>query len=264
MFSNNIIKFIYKSYPLTRGKRFLLPLYKYISGYEIIKDSNQNMMLLNLDNYIDAIIYFNGNYEQTHIEFLYSQFIKLECNYFLDIGANIGIYSIYFANNANLKMCYSFEPDPRNYAQLNANIFLNNQSRKVKLVNCALSDKSSKGELFIANEKKDIDLGKCNVGTHSLEKNSNRHNDKVEIDIFRGDDLIKLKNKNICLKIDVEGHELNALKGLINILSNNNCLIMIEIFDDKYDLTNDFLVKNKFKNIESTSNLGLNYFYKNF
>ncbi len=73
-----------------------------------------------------------------------------------------------------------------------------------------------------------------------------------------------MKNKNICLKIDVEGHELNALKGLTNILNNNNCLIMIEIFDDKYDLTNGFLVKNKFKSIESDIDFGLNYFYKNF
>lgn len=266
MLANTIARFIYQLYPLKRGRRFLNPLYNYISGYEIIKDSNKNLILLNLDNYIDSIIYFNESYEQKHIEFLYSKFIEYQCRYFIDIGANIGIYSMYFANSANLKTCYSFEPDPNNYAQLNANIFLNKQAQKVKLFNYALSDSSSRGELFIVSEKKDkdIDLGKHNSGMHSLEQNDCRHNHKIDIDIYRGDDLIDLRNEIICLKIDVEGHELNVLKGFKQLLTTNKCILMVEIFEEKFNEVSKFLLQNKFTIIKTETNFSDNYFYRNF
>ena len=40
-----------------------------------------------------------------------------------------------------------------------------------------------------------------------------------------GDEMINYQNEKICIKIDVEGHEINVLKGLINNLSQNKCLI---------------------------------------
>ena len=264
MFKNHIIKALYKIYPFSRGRRFLNPLYKYISGYEIVRDINYNKILLNLDNYIDSIIYLNGSYEQKNIEFLETLFSQHKCTYFIDVGANIGIYSMYFANNSNLKMSYSFEPNPSNYAQLSANIFLNNISEKVKLFNVALSDKTSQGQLFVVKEKTDDDFGKYNAGMHSLNKNLTRDMNPVAVNIYRGDDLINLSEEIICLKIDVEGHELNVLKGISNLLNSNKCIIMIEIFDEMYTTTNNFLLENKFKKINLDLDFGLNYFYKNF
>lgn len=49
--------------------------------------------------------------------------------------------------------------------------------------------------------------------------------------ILKGDDVIKLVNEDITLKIDVEGYEYNVLKGLEAILLNNNCFIQVEIWD---------------------------------
>lgn len=171
---------------------------------------------------------------------------------------------IYFLKDSNLKKCFIFEPDPSNFAQLNANIYLNKVSNKAKLFNCALSNENRKGELYLSNEKKEIDLGKVNAGMHSLEKNENRHKDKVKIDIFRGDELVDLVNEAICLKIDVEGHELNVLKGLLNLLKNNKCLMIIEVFSENFTKVNEFLMENSFKQINTSGFLGENYLYKNF
>ena len=64
------------------------------------------------------------------------------------------------------------------------------------------------------------------------------------------------------LKIDVEGHEISVLKGLINNLSQNKCLILIEIADDKFKIVNDFLVGNNYKMIFK-SHFRLDYIYSN-
>ncbi|RYE63155.1 MAG: FkbM family methyltransferase, partial [Oxalobacteraceae bacterium] len=45
------------------------------------------------------------------------------------------------------------------------------------------------------------------------------------------DDQFTLTNESIALKIDIEGHELKALQGSEALLSNNRCIIQIEIYE---------------------------------
>ncbi len=265
MFKNSLIKFVYNLYPFRKGRRFLKPLYKYISGYEIIIDRNNNRMLLNLDNYIDSRIYLEGSYEKKHINLLVEKYLQYKCRYFIDIGANIGVYSIQFLKLKEVEKCFLFEPEPKNFAQLNANVFLNKVSRKAKLFNCALSNISGKMNFYIENLKKDIDLGKINTGTHSLENNLEREfQDSIEIDVFIGDFLVDIKDEIVCLKIDVEGHELSVIKGFEQLFTNNKCLIMIEIFPDRFNDNNKYLKDIGFSILDIEFDIGDNYFYKNF
>lgn len=264
MLRNSVLRCLYKNYPLRRGKHFLRSFFKYISGYVIIEDDDKNILLLNLDNYIDSKIYLEGSYEKININTLKKICSNVKCDYFIDIGANLGIYTINFSKESYIKECYCFEPDPQNYSQLSANVFLNDIGHKVKMFNYALSDVTEEGTLFLEKEKKDIDLHKCNAGTHSLEENKNRHNDKIKVKVFRGDELLDIKNQTICIKIDVEGHELSVLKGLERKLLLNNTILMIEIFDDKFKETIKYLENIGFKIDTSVNILGVNYLLKNF
>ena len=74
---------------------------------------------------------------------------------------------------------------------------------------------------------------------------------------------IKLSNQKIAIKIDVEGHELSVLKGFFKLLSNNKCIIQIEIFDKNFIDVDKFLKENKFSKIINVSQ-NSNYFYSNF
>mgnify|MGYP003328288629 CR=1 FL=1 len=66
---------------------------------------------------------------------------------------------------------------------------------------------------------------------------------------------LNFKNENLSIKIDVEGHELYTLRGLVNNLKNNNCMILLEISNGNFDKVNnffksinyDYIFKSKFR-----------------
>src|SRR3990172_115673 len=59
-----------------------------------------------------------------------------------DIGANIGVFSLYAALHRNCDV-YAFEPEAKNYACLNKNIFLNKLGRRVRALNVALHNRTT-------------------------------------------------------------------------------------------------------------------------
>ena len=81
----------------------------------------------------------------------------------------------------------------------------------------------------------------------------------------KGDDILKIKNKKIILKIDTEGHEESVLKGLQILLKKNKIFLQIEIYNKHLIKTNEFLKKFKFHKIKSFSSDGkIDYYYKNY
>ena len=84
-----------------------------------------------------------------------------------------------------------------------------------------------------------------------------------DADFKIGDEVLKLNNEKLAIKIDVEKHELSVLKGLTNLLNNNDCLIQIEIFEKNFKEVDQFLKDNKFNKISSVIHRS-NYFYSNF
>lgn len=71
---------------------------------------------------------------------------KIDC--FLDVGANVGVYSIMFALRNWADRIIAFEPDPGNYARLMANLTLNDLQRQVEAVPLALGDQASDVKLY--------------------------------------------------------------------------------------------------------------------
>ena len=64
----------------------------------------------------------------------------------------------------------------------------------------------------------------------------------IELDVDTLDNFIDFKNKNVFIKIDVEGYELNVLKGSLDLLSSNQVFgILVETNDssDMYDIKSD-------------------------
>lgn len=128
---------------------------------------------------------------------------------FVDIGANIGTYSLFVARSCddNAKIL-SFEPHPRTYAKLQFNINANH-FKSIEPINQGVGPKREHMRLYSD--------GGTNIGTASIVPDA--AGDKVSIDIEIIPLAEALKHRFIrhidLLKIDIEGYEDQALMPLM-------------------------------------------------
>jgi FkbM family methyltransferase len=138
---------------------------------------------------------------------------QINCSFDLivDIGAQIGGFSIMATEMLKEQgVVTSFEPEPKNVELLKSNVLLNELETKIKVYDCAVSDREGKSELFISTD---------NTGGNKL---GVQESSSVSSVIVKTVDALKiiepmLKSQNL-LKIDVEGWEYPILKRLEPIL----------------------------------------------
>ena len=89
-----------------------------------------------------------------------------------------------------------------------------------------------------------------------------KQNIKFEnVNLNKLDNILGIKNQNILIKIDVERHELDVLKGAQKLTKNNRITMQIEIHDKLRARVFNYLRKNKFYLINS---IGQDYYFKNY
>lgn len=76
--------------------------------------------------------------------------LSADAHHILDIGANIGLYSVRFARRMVSAQIWAFEPVPKSHAYLQRNIAANDVGARVTALNYGLSDKSGSVDFFIS------------------------------------------------------------------------------------------------------------------
>ena len=159
---------------------------------------------------------------------------------FVDIGAHIGYYCLLSSRKLGpARKVFAFEPDPRNYALLTANISANNCTNVVP-VQKAVADYTGKGRLFLATSSV----------PHSLYKdNSIPISSTIEIDVVSLDDYFsQLGWPSVdVIKMDIEGAEIPALKGMKELSSRNPSLKLILEFKPRRILAAGYTVEEFFR-----------------
>ena len=200
---------------------------------------------------IDRSIILFDFYEDEQIKYLYKIFKENKINFFFDVGANSGIYSLIISKLFPKTSILSFEPVKFTFKKLEKNISLNPNLKNIKRYNYGLSNKNSKLKMKALLKKKFIQSGGYGV----VNNKDNLKNLHTEFAIFKkADDKFKYKNKTICLKIDVEGHEIFVLDGLKKIFKNNKIFLQIEILPNNFTKTNKYLNKFSFKMLNQINN----------
>ena len=241
-------------------KRFLKIIDKSIF---IIKFKNINLEI-NINEPMDQLIFFHNNYEDKQFNYLINKIKKFKPSIFLDIGCNSGLYSLMIAKNFPKLKVLSFEPVKETFLKFKKNIKLNKKIKNIKPYNFGLSSKNKNLKMHAKVRDGYIQQGGAGVIRKNTKVRLNHLN--ISLATFRrGDDTINFKNKIIACKIDVEGHELNVLKGMIKILNKNKLILQIEIFDSEYKKINSYLNRNNFKQINKINSDNKNdYYYANF
>jgi FkbM family methyltransferase len=142
-----------------------------------------------------------------------------------DIGASYGLYSLFIGESNSSVKVYAFEPEQRTAKLLNKNLKLN-RLENIILLNYALGNFDGVANLHVS--------ASANIGTHSLVIRDDYpvSSKGKSISIWKGDTLVN--NRKVAsptvVKIDVEGAELDVLKGMENTLHQPELrLIQVEI-----------------------------------
>jgi len=150
-----------------------------------------------------------GKYEATEISVL--EELICENDVCVDIGANIGIYSVFFALKAYGGQVIAFEPVELNRKLLELNLVLNGIDN-VRIEQSVISDCNGKIKFSVSNDASYSSI----ISTGRM-----KESEVIEVDSKTLDNQFYLLRKKIdVLKIDVEGAELLVLRGGKNLLSD--------------------------------------------
>lgn len=175
-----------------------------------------------------------------------------------DVGANIGIYSLYAAKSRNCRV-YAFEPASDNYALLNRNIALNDLSRRVTALNVALHDDMVINTLNLSGMKVGSALhtfaGTIDGWGNDYDPAFRQGVIGVPIDKLVTDFGLSFPN---FIKIDVDGNEHIVIEGMSNVISDPRLKsIAIELnFQDRADIDSKIVARIKdagFEELTDTS-----------
>ena len=142
----------------------------------------------------------------------------------LDIGANVGSHTLYWALERNAKKIYSFEPFNDTFSILSANIELNNLEDRVTAYNVGLSDCECRTRVAL--------FSPINVGGTSFKK------DNLGGYEFRALDSFEINEHIDLIKIDVEDAEVDVLNGAKETIKKNNPIIVLETYNHKSEVDN--------------------------
>lgn len=142
-------------------------------------------------------------------------------NVVLDIGANIGYYTLLFARLVGESgAVHAFEPVPDNFELLTKNVEANGY-RNVSPVQAAVSDTAGTVKIFLSDSDQ-VD--------HRIYE-SGEARSSIDVDCLRIDDYLDAHPGPVSfVKMDIQGAEASAVRGMTRLLSGDAPLIIVSEF----------------------------------
>ena len=165
----------------------------------------------------------------------------------VDIGANVGLYSLYAAKKSNI--VYAFEPESLNFACLNLNVSDNNLNKQIQTFPFAIDE--------------EIKIGTLNLSSIRFGGSGNSFERKItdsggNFNPVYSQGSMSLSLDHICeklnffpnhIKIDVDGNELKVINGMNVLLDSKHlqsiCIELNPLFDEHIEVLK--ILKIQFK-----------------
>jgi FkbM family methyltransferase len=145
---------------------------------------------------------------------------------FLDVGANIGYYSLYFLPRAS--SVYSFEPDPRVRVSLNANV---RGKTKIEVIPWAVGARVGRARFVLdSNEERSHLSGESEA------------QEGIDVEVTTIDAFVAARGLRVeAIKVDAEGHDAEVIAGALRTLREQTPVVLTEAEPDAelFRLTGD-------------------------
>jgi FkbM family methyltransferase len=182
-----------------------------------------------MSDFFQRRIYYFGSHERKTENLIFR--LTWQGANVLDIGANIGVYTMLAAKNARGSgKVISLEPVPQMFQQLSEGVRLNGYTN-VLVYNIAAWEQNRQLKMVCSEPQ--------NLGSYGVDIKEHKQSG-ISVQAVRIDDLaVQLGLQTVDLiKIDVEGAELQVLKGTIETLRRHRPILVLEIdpiLMSKYD-----------------------------
>jgi FkbM family methyltransferase len=173
------------------------------------------------DRHVSKAIAEQGVWEPFETQLLMQRL--LEGSVFIDVGANVGYYSVLGGEKVGRTgRVFAFEPEPDNFLLLQKNL-QHNDLAYVKAVNAALSNKTGSAALY---------LNENNFGDHQIYDNGEGR-ESLTIETLNGTEFLEASVSAVdVVKIDTQGAESQVVEGMMPLLrrSVSNLSMIIEFW----------------------------------
>ena len=176
-------------------------------------------------NETSRAVFITGRYEPNEFHLL-AKILRPGMT-FIDVGANMGLYSLFSAKKVGEHgKVLAFEPSRREYEVVKKNVEANRLSN-VTLLHLALSDKPAEVELLIAPSRHS---GHNTLGGFAYDTPLER---RERVAAERLDDVVRKESltRADVIKMDIEGAELRALRGAVETLARFRPILFVEVSD---------------------------------
>ena len=179
--------------------------------------------------------YFPKDYEKENFYFL-----KNACKpgmVGIDIGGHLGLYSIRMAQLGVAKV-FCFEPTPNTYNQLEKMIRLNHFEDIITIRKEAIGENTGKSVFYLntpANSQNRMSVSEAN-SLKFIDHGKGISKEKYEVNVLSIDDFVFNNGLHVnFVKIDVEGSELEVLRGAVNTIKRDKPFGILSVHCFTYD-----------------------------
>jgi FkbM family methyltransferase len=165
---------------------------------------------------------------------------NLNCKTLIDVGANIGIYVLYWLHFSDTR-AIAIEPFAKNVDLLIKNTELNNFVTRVEIIRNPLSSQNKLGWALIQDDRPGGSDYKISFTNKLNQTNSSK------IETLTLDSILNKKQENFILKIDTDGFDFDILKGAEVTLGSGKIIsVLIESSEEDQNLIEDYLKRFDF------------------
>ena len=181
-----------------------------LTDIELVRTRYQDIFAIyHHDEMVGNSLRHYGEYQQIELDMLLQLINDRTVVY--DIGSNVGYHATAFASRA--RTVYCFEANPRHYSILRSNI---SDRTNCLLFNMAVS--SSEGEILVE------DFDSSQTGNYGAVRVGADSGTRV---VKRSLDTLNIQPPDL-MKIDVEGHELDVIRGAYYTIKQHRPIIYFE------------------------------------